>query len=188
VVLDVDGEQGRQSLAQVARGLPPTPISNTGKGSHYIYRHPGFEVRNFAGKLPGLDFRGDGGYIVAPPSIHPSGRQYEWAIEPRTVPPVPVPEWLMKLLEQKKESNGEGIDPLKVLAGVPEGQRDETLFKYACRLRTKGMAKEEALALVLQAARNCTPPFPEDEAKKKVDSAWRYPEGTETDQLVTKLD
>ena len=36
VVLDVDGEAGRQSLAQVARGLPPTPVSNTGKGSHYI--------------------------------------------------------------------------------------------------------------------------------------------------------
>ena len=188
VVLDVDGESGRKSLAQVARGLPPTPVSNTGKGNHYIYRHPGFEVRNFAGKLPGLDFRGDGGYIVAPPSIHPSGREYEWAIDPQMVQPEPVPEWLMKLLEQKKETNGEGIDPLKVLAGVPEGQRDETLFKYACRLRTKGMAKEEALALVLQAARNCTPPFPEDEAKKKVESAWRYPEGTETDQLVTKLD
>jgi len=188
VVLDVDGESGRKSLAQVARGLPPTPVSNTGKGSHYIYSHPGGEVRNFAGKLPGLDFRGDGGYIVAPPSIHPSGRKYEWAIDPQMVQPVPVPEWLMKLLEQKKEANGEGIDPLKVLAGVPEGQRDETLFKYACRLRTKGMAKEEALALVLQAARNCTPPFPEDEAKKKVESAWRYPEGTETKRLVIQFE
>lgn len=187
VVLDVDGETGRKSLAQIAKELPPTPVSNTGKGSHYIYRHPGFEVRNFAGKLPGLDFRGDGGYIVAPPSIHPSGRKYEWAIDPQMVQPVPVPEWLMKLLEQKKEANRESIDPLKVLAGVPEGQRDVTLFRYACRLRAKGMTKEEALALVLQAARNCTPPFPEDEAKKKVESAWRYPEGTEAEQMVVQL-
>jgi hypothetical protein len=187
VVLDVDGENGRKSLAQAAKGLPPTPISNTGKGSHYIYKHPGFEVRNFAGKLPGLDFRGDGGYIVAPPSIHPSRRKYEWAIDPGAVPPSPMPEWLLKLLEQKKEANGGGIDPLKVLAGVPEGQRDETLFRYACRLRAKGMTKEEALALVLQAARNCTPPFPEDEAKRKVESAWRYPEGTEAEQMVVQL-
>jgi len=188
VVLDVDGEAGRQSLSQIAKGLPPTPISNTGKGSHYIYAHPGFEVRNFAGKLPGLDFRGDGGYIVAPPSIHPSGRKYEWAIDPGAVPPSPMPEWLLKLLEQKKEANGGGIDPLKVLAGVPEGQRDETLFRYACRLRAKGMVKEEALALVLQAAKNCTPPFPEKEAKAKVESAWRYPGGTETEQLVVQLE
>jgi len=187
VVLDVDGEAGRQSLAQIAKGLPPTPISNTGKGSHYIYKHPGFEVRNFAGKLPGLDFRGDGGYIVAPPSIHPSGRQYEWVISPEDVELAPVPGWLLALLGQKKKGNGEGIDPLKVLAGVPEGERDETLFRYACRLRAKGMTKEEALALVLQAARNCTPPFPEDEAKRKVESAWRYPEGTEAEQMVVQL-
>lgn len=187
VVLDVDGEAGRQSLAQVAKGLPPTPISNTGKGNHYIYAHPGFEARNFAGKLPGLDFRGDGGYIVAPPSIHPSGREYEWAIEPDSVPPAPMPEWLLKLLEQKKGPSSEGLDPLKVLAGVPEGQRDVTLFKYACRLRAKGMTKEEALALVLQAAKNCTPPFPEDEAKMKVESAWRYPEGTGAEQMVAQL-
>src|SRR5690606_30928432 len=96
-------------------------------------------------------------------------------------------EWLLKLLEQKKEYNHEGIDPLKVLAGVPEGERDVTLFRYACRLRAKGMTKEEALALVLQAAKNCTPPFPEDEAKRKVESAWRYPEGTEPEQLAAQL-
>lgn len=187
VVLDVDGEKGQKSLAQVAKGLPPTPISNTGKGSHYIYAHPGFEVKNFAGKLPGLDFRGDGGYIVAPPSIHPSGRQYEWVISPEDVELAPVPEWLLKLLEQKKKSNGESIDPLKVLAGVPEGERDITLFRYACRLRAKGMTKEEALTLVLKAAKNCIPPFPEDEARRKVESAWRYPEGTETEQLADQL-
>ena len=188
VVLDVDGESGRKSLAQAAKGLPPTPVSSTGKGTHYIYAHPGFEVRNFAGKLPGLDFRGDGGYIVAPPSVHPSGRVYEWQIHPLDTPPEVMPDWLLRMLEQKKESSGENIDPLKVLSGVPEGERDETLFRYACRLRAKGMAKEEALALVLQAAQNCSPPFPEDEARAKVESAWRYPEGTETDQLITKLD
>jgi len=186
VVLDVDGEEGRKSLQQVAGGLPPTACSNTGKGNHYIFRHPGGDLRNFAGKLPGLDFRGDGGYIVAPPSIHPSGRRYEWAIPPADAPPVDLPEWLLALLEQKP-GNGNGIDPLQVLQGVPEGQRDNTLFKYACRLRAKGMQKEEALTLVLQAARNCIPPFPEGQARAKVESAWRYPEGTETEQLVSQL-
>ena len=89
--------------------------------------------------MPGLDFRGDGGYIVAPPSIHPSGRQYEWAIDPQMVQPVPVPEWLMKLLEQKKEATREGIDPLRSSGrGYRRGRGDGTLFKYACRLRAKG--------------------------------------------------
>lgn len=82
---------------------------------------------------------------------------------------------------------GEKIDPVSVLAGVPEGQRDITLFKYACRLRSKGMSKEEAEALVLAAASNCTPPFPEVDAREKVASAWKYDAGTNSDQVLDRL-
>ena len=66
------------------------------------------------------------------------------------------------------------IDPARVLHGVAEGQRDAMLFRYACRLRTQGVPRADAEALVLIAAGNCDPPFPEREAKAKVESAWRY--------------
>ena len=45
---------------------------------HYIFNHAGSSLRNRINMAPGLDFRGDGGYIVVPPSLHISGNQYEW--------------------------------------------------------------------------------------------------------------
>jgi hypothetical protein len=93
IVLDKDSDDA--DLGE----LPQTPTSSTGKGTHYLLAHPGGSVRNFARKLPGADLRGDGGYIVAPPSIHPSGRRYEWQISPDDVPLAPVPGWLSMVLE-----------------------------------------------------------------------------------------
>ena len=83
VVLDVDAQhQGLESLSRIEAAwsaLPPTVECRTGGGGrHLYYRHPGGQVRNKAGLSPGIDLRGDGGYVVAPPSIHPSGSVYEW--------------------------------------------------------------------------------------------------------------
>lgn len=184
IVLDVDGDEGRQSLE--GKDLPPTTCAITGGGgAHYIFKHPGGEIRNFAKRLPGLDLRGDGGYIVAPPSLHPSGRSYGWGLPPEMEQPRWAPAWLKELLGVKSYS-GEGprVDPGKVLAGIPEGSRDTELFKYASSLRARGMKKEEAEILILQAAAACTPPFPEDEARAKIESAWRYPEGSKKTQSL----
>ena len=89
VVVDVDpAHGGRDTLAElVAHGLtPPTRYVHTGSGGlHLYYRHPGphLKVLNSAGRLgPGIDIRADGGYVVAPPSIHPRTRKaYQWATD-----------------------------------------------------------------------------------------------------------
>lgn len=74
------------------------------------------------------------------------------------------------------------------LTGVPEGKRDDAVFRYACRLRsTSHVTKDEALVLVLNAARACTPPFPEHSARDKVERAWRYPSGSEALELALGL-
>jgi len=83
VVLDVDPRHGGDaSLAafEARHGpLPATVESRTGGGGrHFYFRHPGGRCPNRVGLEPGLDLRGDGGCIVAPPSIHPSGREYAW--------------------------------------------------------------------------------------------------------------
>lgn len=65
------------------------------------------------------------------------------------------------------------------LDGVPEGQRDHELYRYACRLESRGLDRREVEALVLMAARNCDPPFPEAEALTKVAGAWKFRERSE---------
>lgn len=69
----------------------------TGDGGRHLYlRHPGFEVPNRVGIRPGLDLRGDAGYVVAPPSIHPSGQPYRWrdGQTPEDLPPPLLPRRL----------------------------------------------------------------------------------------------
>lgn len=76
-VLDCDSDEGERVIQEMG-SLPRTAVAKTGKGHHYYFQHPGVPIRNFARKLPGLDLRGDGGYVVAPPSIHTTGVLYEW--------------------------------------------------------------------------------------------------------------
>ena len=93
VVLDVDGPDGEASLTTLAGDLPPTWVVLTGKGSHFYFLHPGDDRPNSVRKLgAGLDVRGDGGYVAAPPSVHPSGAIYTWVGERRQL--APWPSWL----------------------------------------------------------------------------------------------
>ncbi len=83
VVLDVDPRHdGDKSLAMLQEefgALPKTLTVRTGgNGWHYYFKHPGEKVPNKTNIRPGLDIRGDGGYIVAPPSTHATLQPYTW--------------------------------------------------------------------------------------------------------------
>jgi hypothetical protein len=97
---------------------------------------------------------------------------------PRTMPPVAV-----------VASGGGGAWQNEdfVLTGVAEGKRDDAVFRYACRLRTRNISKDEALVLVLNAARSCSPPFDERVARDKVERAWKYPSGSEALEIGLAL-
>lgn len=102
-VLDIDPDHGGdESLAALLAehgDLPETLVARTGGGGRHLYfRHPGEgkRVRNSTGDLaPGLDVRGDGGYVVAPPSIHASGGSYEWT---KKQAPAALPGWLLRFM------------------------------------------------------------------------------------------
>ncbi len=85
IVLDVDAPAGQQTLREMKLQLPPTAVVETGSGGfHYFFRHPGVACRNFAGRsgetiLPNVDFRGDGGLVVLPPSRNIKG-EYKWVL------------------------------------------------------------------------------------------------------------
>ena len=98
-VLDLDGEQGVEALRAVMSITPaehPGPVARTGGGGwHLLYRPTG--LGNRVGLLPGVDWRGRGGLIVAPPSRHASGRRYRW-VRPLTAALPEAPAGLRRRL------------------------------------------------------------------------------------------
>lgn len=103
VVIDIDPDHGGDETMDrlTAHGsLPAGRTVRTGSGGRHLYfGHPGGLVRNDAGRRlgPGIDVRGDGGYIIAPPSRHRSGRQYVVASHGGNIPE--LPDWLLVALE-----------------------------------------------------------------------------------------
>lgn len=160
VVVDVDadkdGETTLELLEAVHGPLPETVRAITGgDGWHHLYQHPGDEdLRNTAGKLgAGIDTRGDGGYIVVPPSVHSSGQRYEWAVSPAELDLAPLPGWVHDALVAPVRPAPAALLPMtpsagqttpyaqraleeraREVAGAGEGTRNHTLNQAAFRL------------------------------------------------------
>jgi AAA domain len=113
------------------------------------------------------------------PSMHVSGKQYRWQVPPsENLSKLPVE--LFRLLSGPS-TNGAGdrerFDSSVVWEGIPEGQRDDHLFRYACQLRALNSPLDVAQRLALEAAARCRPPFPQHDALKKVEQAYKYEPG-----------
>jgi hypothetical protein len=182
VALDIDPRHGGDdSLADLERRhgpLPETIESLTGGGGrHILLAHPGTRVPNKAGLAAGLDVRGDGGYIVAPPSLHTSGQRYTWegCRHPDDVPLAPVPGWVLALFNERQDRLCRDAAPLH----IQEGARNATLFRLGCALRCYGLS-EAAVAGSLEVINrhHCRPPLPDSEVCEIARSAARYPAGT----------
>ncbi len=155
VVLDVDsyhgGDEGLATLVAEYGELPPTMEAETGGGGrHLVFSHPGegYDIRNKAGLAPGVDVRGDGGYIVAPPSLHVSGAFYQWSARgtERAVLPawlVEAPKPVRKPLPPRPMADNPSEHPwvkaafeeeIRDLRMAPEGTRNAQLNRCAFKL------------------------------------------------------
>lgn len=103
--LDVDGPEGERTLKalQEEHGrLPATLVSSTGRGEHHFFNVPVERIPNSTSKLgKGLDVRGDGGYVILPPSHHRSGASYRWRDSRAEI--ADAPQWLIDLVAQRDE-------------------------------------------------------------------------------------
>ena len=160
VVVDIDPDHdGHHTLRQLVVEHGPLAdgrIVTTGSGGQHLYfKHPGGIIRNDAGRRvgPGIDVRGDGGYVLAPPSRHRSGHDYTLASGGTTLPP--LPDWLRAALEppiptstltptrsaaRRENFRGDAwantaLDgELQRLRSAQQGARNDTLNRVAYRL------------------------------------------------------
>lgn len=149
VVLDVDPKNGGtgslENLLREHGDFRGTLTQRTGSGGlHFLFRHPGFPVRNSAGAVgTGLDVRGDGGYIVAAPSNHASGGTYAWVEE--TAALLPMPHWLAAPTADRATAANA---PREVGHVIPSGQQHYTLVSVAGTMRRRGLP-ENVIAAAL---------------------------------------
>jgi putative DNA primase/helicase len=162
-VLDVDGDEGRETLRslEIERGaLPETPVAITGSGgAHYYFRFEE-DLQNAVKFAPGLDVRTEGGLVVGVGSK--TQRQYEWEIAFQIsddLKPARMRPWLVDLIRAaaaKSRSNGS----FHVDEEIPAGQRNATLYKLGRSLRAKGLG-EAAIGAALREENSakCRPPL-----------------------------
>ena len=182
VVVDIDpqhgGTQSLEAMERVQGALPRTLEVHTGGGGRHLYfTYPSVRLHNRVGIRPGIDLRSDGGYVVAPPSIHPSGERYRWlpGQGPQDLLAEPLPAWFL----EATRASGQAGHSLKhwrriVREGVAEGQRNSVLASLTGHLLWHGVDPEVALDLMLawNQAR-CRPALPDDEVAKVVQSIAR---------------
>jgi len=110
VVFDLDSEHAVEYAGNKG-GFPETAKVKTGKGYHVYVKHPGFEIRNDVRKELDLDIRADGGYVVAPPSCHGSGRHYEWeeGFSIFEIDPAECEPWMIDYLKEVATINSEPV-------------------------------------------------------------------------------
>jgi hypothetical protein len=155
IVIDVDlpgGESSLYRLADEGYPLPETVTARTGSGGiHLYYAAPPGALGNAAGRLPrigfelpGVDLRAEGGYVVAPPSLHVSGSRYEWVDDDIMLAPAPpwlrAPEPKPSIRPGAHASRAAGStryglaaldDELERLRRAPVGTRNQTLNRAA---------------------------------------------------------
>ncbi|AUX77995.1 bifunctional DNA primase/polymerase [Sinorhizobium fredii] len=203
VVLDIDqdeakGLDGGASLAALLNGagVTETLTARTPRGGQHLYfAHPHDRViRNSASKLgPGLDVRGDGGYVIAPPSINAADAAYQW--EPSWRPIQPCPAWLLPKPEARRpKPNGHdtsahlddarrrayGETALRgecdKVACALEPRRNDTLFKSGCRLfelvASGILSESEVRDALWSASRACG--LDDDEIGGTINSAYEH--------------
>lgn len=125
VVVDIDTKE------KIERQLPNTVTSRTGRGGwHLFYKHPGKHVKTRAGILPHVDIRGDGGYVVMPPSLHENGNRYEWVVSPEDSDFAELPQWVLAENPQKLNGNWETI----IKNEIKDGVRNQTAAQITGKL------------------------------------------------------
>lgn len=170
IVIDVDyNKSGAIWLDENINELPKTVWSKTGNGEHIFFRYQE-GIKNSTGKLsPGVDVRGEGGYVILPPSKHVEGL-YEWTNSPFDYVLSELPGWLSSQLMIVKDKPKPDIDNI-----VIEGERNAVLTAMGGRLRRMGLNETEIFHALLEINKvRCVPLLEIPEVRNIAKSLSRY--------------
>lgn len=144
--VDLDRKDGKDGLAalMLLGDVPETLTAATPTGGFHLYfKYPDFKIHNSASVLgPGIDIRGDGGYLVLPPSPHRKGGYYEW-VNPET-PVAEAPAWLLELIKNPKKTHVVKRTTLERLA--KQWKRSKSLHKQELGEALERVCKGESFA------------------------------------------
>lgn len=164
----VDWDPAAVSLFQkLRRSLTASPVAKTPRGGYHYYVLADERIRTRAGVVRGLDYRGEGGYIVAPPSATARGA-YTWTnYRPDNIELEELPGFL------EQELGNQAL--LQAIADAESGTRNATGFKLACQLRDRGVDLEAAwdyFSFYQSIVTAPEDPYTEEEARRSLDLAY----------------
>lgn len=190
-------------MQQMRQRHIPIWAVKTARGGHLYLRADGGEVRNIEpGKMQDAEVKGQQGYVLAPPSLHPSGTTYDWIEREGNMPPVVNVEqidWLttrdgkpitLEIIPEPDHAVGEKdwhialVSPYSNLSNatrdyienghlIGEGDRNNSLFKAACDLCGNHYTQSDAEKLLLPVARGSG--LEDKEIRRTIDSAYSQP-------------
>lgn len=172
---DIDGNDSIEDLQSKFGKLPNTVESITWSGGrHILFKSSEISIGNRTKVLPGVDVRGTGGYIIAPPSII-DDKEYIWeaSSHPDNIPIAEAPEWLINLLcsDDIPEIPGTTNEINKISAGA----RNDKLMRKGIGLRKEGLPYETIIIVLKDLNRlRCSPMLKDREVETIARSVARY--------------
>lgn len=182
---DIDENKGLNGYEAVRKweqehgDLPETVTAITGRGGNHLYFHyEGSDIKNRAGILEGVDVRGEGGYVIAPPSPHPNGTEYAWELPPDEYEIAPLNDVVKQfLLYEEAEDDSDG-ETFQMPEQIESGTRNDTLYRLACSLQAKGLPDAAIIEAVMATnLEKCIEPLEREEIELLCSSAFTYQKG-----------
>jgi hypothetical protein len=181
-VIDCDTTEGYRNILAYLPDPFDLPAAKTPRGGRHLY----FTYKGLGSctvgtnVLPGVDYRGEGGYVIAPPSVNIDGNAYAWFVDAKMdeINPPDMPDSLMHLFKDIYKDNASCEDQKSQSATddhkmFQNGRRDNDLFHVANQLVKSGTPRNEIMQVIDILAKSCNPPFPEGEFAAKVESALK---------------
>lgn len=147
VVLDIDpkptSEEVLKNFVSKYNSITPTLTARSGRGGFHFYYRTKIRLPSRVGIIEGVDFRGDGGYIVLPPSIHENGNAYQW-LTPSGLPVeeiAEIPQWLIDVILKGTDGNSSEklYNDILSKSVIKEGQRTSTMTSMIGHLLARGV-------------------------------------------------